>query len=197
MDPMGQVRQHLRDNERLLWHGVPDPAVVFTGEDAFLVPFSIMWCAFAIFWESGVLSAGAPFPFGLFGIPFVVIGLYFVAGRFFYKAYRKRRTEYAITSRRAMITGPRSFADLPLRDQPVSVKRSRDSRHASVEFTGALLPGGGAGRSWGGRRGYVPGPNTGMDLLWRSAAQPFAFYDVADPEAMLRALEQARSGRPA
>jgi hypothetical protein len=197
MDYMGQVRQHLRDNERLLWHGVPDPAVMFTGEDAYLIPFSIIWCAFAIFWESSVLSIGVFFPMGLFGIPFVAMGLYFVAGRFFYKAYRKRRTGYAITSRRAMIIGPRSFADLPLRDQPVSIKRSRDSRHASVEFTGALLPGGGTGRSWGGRRGYVPGPNTGMELLSRSAPQPFAFYDVADPEAMLRALEQARTRREA
>jgi hypothetical protein len=192
MDPMGQVQQHLRGNEQLLWRGVPDAGVWFTAEDAFLIPFNIAWCAFAVFWESGVLSTRAPvFPV-LWGIPFVALGFYFVAGRFFYKNYRKRRTAYAITSRRAMIVGPRSFADLPLRHQPVAVKRSRDSRHASVTFSGALLPGSGTGRRGGGR-GWVPGPNTGMEVVFRRAPQPFAFYDVANPDPMLRALEQARA----
>jgi hypothetical protein len=32
-----------------------------------------------------------------------------------------------------------------------------------------------------------------MDLMFRNAPRPFAFYDVANPDAMLRALEQARS----
>ena len=97
---------------------------------------------------------------------------------------------YAITTRRAIILDPRSFADLPLRDQPVTIRRSGDARHASVAFAGALLPG--RPPRWGAR-GYVPGPNTGMDLMFRNAPRPFAFYDVANPDAMLRALEQARS----
>jgi hypothetical protein len=36
------------------------------------------------------------------GLPFVAIGLYFIFGRFIYKAYRKRRTVYAVTDRRVM-----------------------------------------------------------------------------------------------
>jgi len=35
--------------------------------------------------------------------------------------------------------------------------------------------------------------NTGMELFARNVGLPFAFYDVADPDAMLRALDQARS----
>lgn len=194
MDLMGQVRQHLRDDEQLLWYGAPDASVWFTAEDVFLIPFSILWCGFAIFWESSVIGGDAPFFFRLWGIPFVALGLYFVAGRFFYKSYRKRHTVYAITTRRAMVLGPRSFADLPLRDQPVVIKRSRDARHASVTFADAYLPGRATRRRrrWGGN-GYVPGPNTGMELLSRNVPQPFAFYDVPTPDPMLRALEQARS----
>jgi len=191
MDPTGQLQQHLRADERLLWHGSPDAGTWFTSEDLFLVPFSILWCGFAIFWESSAIRGDSPFFFRLWGIPFVAVGLYVVAGRFFYKNYRKRRTQYAITTRRAMIVESRSFADLPLRDQPVNIKRSRDRRHVSVAFAGVLLSGRAPSR-WGGR-GYVPGPNTGMDLLFRSAPRPFAFYDVANPDAMLHALEQARS----
>ena len=195
MDPMGQLQQYLRADERLLWHGTPDAGVLFTPEDAFLIPFSILWCGFAIFWESSVIGGNAPFFFRLWGIPFVVIGLYFVVGRFFYKSYRKRRTMYAITTRRAMMVESRTFADLPLADQPVAIRRSRDARHASVTFPDAFLPGPSTRRRYGGR-GYVPGPNTGMDLMFRNAPRPFAFYDVASPDAMLGALEQARSQRP-
>jgi hypothetical protein len=123
---MGQVRQYLRDDEQLLWYGAPDASVWFTAEDVILIPFSILWCGFAIFWESSVIGGDAPFLFRLWGIPFVVLGLYFVAGRFFYKSYRKRHTVYAITTRRAMILGPRSFADLPLRDRSVHAGANRD-----------------------------------------------------------------------
>jgi hypothetical protein len=192
MDPMEQVREHLRDDEELLWRGAPDESVRFTAQDAFLVPISILWCGFALIWEAAAFSSSSPPFFKLWGIPFVAVGLYFVAGRFFYKSYRKRRTGYAITGYRAMIVGPRSFADLPLRDQPVTIRRSRDSRHASVTFENALMPGTGQRRRWG-MPGYVAGPNTGMELLSPGIRQPFAFYDVASPDAMLRALDQART----
>jgi hypothetical protein len=33
-----------------------------------------------------------------------------------------------------------------------------------------------------------------MDLLFGNTSRPFAFYDVANPDAMLDALIQARSG---
>ncbi|WP_146031840.1 hypothetical protein [Arthrobacter sp. AFG7.2] len=49
-DPRTRIRPLLREGERLLWAGQPDPKVSFTGADAFLVPFSILW-GFAIFWE--------------------------------------------------------------------------------------------------------------------------------------------------
>jgi len=191
MDAMGQLRQYLRNDEQLLWHGAPDAGVWFTPEDAFLIPFSLLWCGFAIFWESSVIRSGGQFFFELWGIPFVAAGLYIVAGRFFYKSYRKRRTLYAVTTTRAMILEPRGFADLPLRGQPVTIKRSRDGGHASVSFGDALMPWGRTRRY--GARGYVPGPNTGMELMSRNAPRPFAFYDVARPDAMLSAVDQARS----
>lgn len=139
MDPLGQLQPYLRDDEQLLWYGTPDPRVWFTSADVFMVPFSILWCAFAIFWESGVTSSGAPVVFKLWGIPFVAAGLYIVFGRFLYKRYRKSRTAYAVTTRRAMIASPRTFADMPLRDQAVTIQRAHDSRHASVVIGSAVM----------------------------------------------------------
>jgi len=173
MGPMRrQVPQYLRAGEQLLWRGAPDAGAWFTREDLFLVPFSILWLGSAIFFEIVAAGGGGPLLVQLAGIPFVVIGLYLVAG---------------------MILGPRSAADLPLRDQPVTIRRSRDGQHASVTFEGTLLPWSPLPR-WGER---TPGPNTGMGLIFRNTPQPFAFYDVANPDAMLRALERARSQPPA
>lgn len=182
------LQAHLRTDEELLWHGVPDPRVWFVPADVFLIPFSVMWCAFAIFWESAALASGGPAFFGLWGIPFIAVGIYFVAGRFAYKRYRKGRTAYGITSQRALIAEPQSVSDMPLAQQPVTVRRAHDGRHASVLFGSPA----GRGSAFRGSMTWYYA-NTGMDLFARGANLPFAFYDVADPDAMLAALDQARS----
>jgi hypothetical protein len=189
MDPLG-LQTHLRPDEQLLWYGAPDPRVWFAPVDAFLVPFGILWCSFVMFgWSSVVSHGGGPFEV-LSGIPFIVIGLYMLVGRFVYKRYRKTRTTYGITTQRAMIIGPTVFADIPLRGQPVTIGRSRDSRHASVIIGDTVLPVRRPGRVQVSSSFYA---NTGLEPFARNVGLPFSFYDVAEPDAMLRALEQARA----
>ena len=79
---------------------------------------------------------------------------------------------------------------MPLPHQPVTVRRARDGRHASVVFGTTAGPGRGSAFRNSASWHYA---NTGMDLLARGASLPFAFYDVADPDAMLAALDQART----
>ena len=110
---VNEFQSELLRDEQMLWTGQPDPNIIFTGSDIFLVPFSLLWGGFAIFWEfmasTGVANAqakqaqGPVWVFPLFGIPFVVIGLYFIFGRFIYKAWRKRRTYYAVTNKRVIV----------------------------------------------------------------------------------------------
>jgi hypothetical protein len=106
------ISEELRGDEKVLWQGQPDPSITFTKMDTFLVPFSLLWGGSAIFWELSALgitvlngkkvgAAGAIFP--LFGIPLVVIGLYFIFGRFIVKRKKKARTWYAVTSKRVII----------------------------------------------------------------------------------------------
>jgi hypothetical protein len=98
----GPFDAHLVAGEKILWVGRPDPTMRLTKSDFFAVPFSLAWGGFAIFWETSVIASGAPIFFVLWGVPFVAVGLYLIAGRFVQKARVRRRTLYAVTDRRVL-----------------------------------------------------------------------------------------------
>jgi hypothetical protein len=183
-EPEGQLGAHLRPGERLLWSGRPDPAVTLTHADWFVIPFSIFWTGFSIAWEASAVaeaSRGTAPLLALWGIPFVAIGLFMLYGRFVFKRRRKRRTAYGLTDRRALVAvGDRALSDSPVRAVPTTVRRTRDGAHVSVSFGS-----GGAGAT---ARMYA---NTGMEAFARGAGADVAFYDVADVDGLLGALQRA------
>jgi len=78
------------------WTGTPRQGLLFRPTDVFAIPFSLMWCGFSIFWETTVLSSPAPLIFEFWGVPFVLVGLFFVAGRFILDGYLRAHTTYAV-----------------------------------------------------------------------------------------------------
>ncbi len=112
--------------EALLWSGRPRQGIVFRPIEWLLVPFSMLWCGFALFWEYSVLfgiggkgGGSAPIIFPLFGIPFVVLGLYVLIGRFIADKYHRQHLHYALTNRRAIISSrafSRSTVSIELND---------------------------------------------------------------------------------
>lgn len=97
------LRRELAPAEKVLWFAQPRQGLVLRSADAFLIPFSLLWGGFAIFWEVSVIVVGAPVFFPLFGALFVVIGCYLIVGRFFFEARQRTRTFYAVTNERVII----------------------------------------------------------------------------------------------
>ena len=96
------VKNILFADERIQWRGKPEKLRLLESRDAYLIPFSLLWGGFAIYWEYTVFTMGAPLMFKVFGIPFVLLGLYMILGRFLYKAFLLKRTSYVITDSRIL-----------------------------------------------------------------------------------------------
>ena len=103
-NPLKQALQkHLNKGEQLLWAERPKQGILFRASDGCLIPFSLVWGGFAIFWETMVLTTDAPIFMALFGIPFVLIGLYLIIGRFFHDMYIRRNMIYGLTKKQIII----------------------------------------------------------------------------------------------
>ena len=102
-DHKSVIAAELEEGETLLWSTQPRQGFLLHPSDAFMIPFSLIWGGGSIFWEYQVLTSDAPFIMALIGLPFVIIGLYLIAGRFYYDARVREKTFYGITDRRIII----------------------------------------------------------------------------------------------
>lgn len=137
-----EIRKELDRDERLLWTGMPRQGLLLRPSDALFIPFSLIWGGFAFFWEYSVVTQKAPVYFALWGVPFVLVGLYLVVGRFFLDSAQRARSFYGVTDQRALVISglmSRNVRSLALRNLPeISLNEERNGQGTIV--LGAMLP---------------------------------------------------------
>jgi len=174
--------RYLGPREIIRWTGQPQQGLALRAADAMLIPFSLLWCGFAVFWEMGVWSSGAPSFFMLWGGAFVCVGLYFVFGRFFADAYLRSKAQYALTDQRALILGGLMGNDLTT----IDLRATSEIRYKDID----------------GSRGTISfGPDPGpfrRGGIWHSTSRGAPeFFRTADAANAYRLIQAAKSAPPA
>ncbi len=184
-DPAAACERALAPGERVLWWGQPTRPVLFRPADALLIPFSLFWAGFAVFWETSVLQKGSVF-MELWGIPFVAMGIYIVLGRFFIDSRAWRSTAYGLTPERVLVIG--GFFRARLHSYPLHVLSAAQlEEHADGTATITLLP------------GMIPSVWQGKQAgwgIWQSWS-PYLLANVANGRQVYDLiLRRAAQGRP-
>ncbi len=179
------IKNELLENENVLWQGQSNGRL-FSAADILLIPFSLMWGGFAIFWEASALSIEAPLLLKLWGIPFVFVGVYMIIGRFFYKNFLNKNTHYYVTNKKVVIiknTLKMKTNTLYLNTLPEIEKSIRASGSGTIKF---------------GSSGIFSGlyANSGMDFFaygYRFKRIPPAFYDIDNAEKVYKLICEAKT----
>lgn len=139
-----EIRSLLALREDILWSGQPKQGITFRRSDAFAIPFSLLWFGYAIYWEFSVIQADHDLTIQLLGIPFVLIGLYMVVGRFFFDAKQRAKTFYAVTNQRIIIANGvyrRNAKSLDLRKlTSLSLEDGKDNEGSLSFGASSLIP---------------------------------------------------------
>lgn len=131
------VRSQLLSGERIVWEGKPYTGFVLRPIEVFLIPFSLVRGGFALFWNTSAWKTNADLSFKLFGLPFIIVGLYVIVGRFIVDIYIRNRTAYLVTNKRILIVrGAKRFKCKIARHKSSALPRtSRASERADGSGT--------------------------------------------------------------
>lgn len=179
MRPEDSWETILDPGERVLWQGQPDATPDWSGLRPARVIAGLGITLFSLFWT--ILASQAVFTEGVVGLIFPVAGLFFVyqgvktaGGHVLLDSYRRRRTWYSLTSKRAFIAtdiwGKRRLDSYPIGPDTLLDHDLRSP--GSIWF---------AGRHLATRRGSI-----------RSR---IGFERLADSDAVMRLMTRIQSER--
>jgi hypothetical protein len=165
-DPESIIGGQLSPEEEVLWTGRLRGGIRLRPADGFLIPFSLIWTGFPAFLIVMAVLGAREEPslliVAVIAIPFLLVGLYFVIGRFAVDARRREKTSYGLTNQRIVIVSGifrRKVKSLNLRTlTDVSLTERRDgSGHISLGPTNPMFAWfGGTGGWWPGMEAFTP-----------------------------------------
>jgi len=165
----------LEAGEKMLWEGRPQRGFMLRSSDAMLIPFSIFFFGFSIFWEFQATNGKAPTFFSLWGIPFIAVGFYLLIGRFLVDAFVRGSTYYGVTDQRVLISSglwSREVRSLFLAGLPEMRLTQKSNGRGTIKF------------------GADPQSNR-IPLSWTGSTVP-AFEGIEDVENVYKVILKAQ-----
>lgn len=111
-----EINPYLDADEDVIWCDKPVKKIVFTSADIFTTLIGVVWLSFSVFWVFSAYIAteasDSSFKiFPLFGIPFVLTGLYLLFFRHVVSLVKRKNIVYVLTNKRAIVvhTGKRQY----------------------------------------------------------------------------------------
>lgn len=100
--PEQMIGRLLVPGEALLWSGAPPEGILIRPMEMLFTPLNVGVCGFAGFMEFIAVSSRNVFMM-VWGIPFLLMSVYLLAGRFVAEAWLRANTYYAVTDQRVII----------------------------------------------------------------------------------------------
>lgn len=176
----------LEPEEQILWQGRPEASFRIGRGGALISVFGLFVLGFAILWISlaARISTGSfiDLVFPLFGLPFVLAGLWMVVGVHVWSMFQRRYSFYTLTNRRGFIG-----ADLPF------LGRRLNWYDVDPNGIGVVERGGLTDVQFGSQKISQFRTQTDMFNTHRvptrfDSTAPIAFEALADPAPVLKAL---------
>lgn len=132
----------LDDGERILWQGRPDGAITLRAQNLIVMVFGLVFAGFALFWMIMASQTGGLF--WMFGLVHFSVGAGIVFGAVGWNAFRRRRSWYTLTDRRAFVATDLPLMGRRLKSYPITadtVLVFEDGPLATVNFASATRRG--------------------------------------------------------
>lgn len=116
--------------ERILWQGRPDGGFRFKPGNIATFVFGLLFAGFAVFWM--VMASAAGGGFWMFGLIHFAVGIGLSFGAIFWGTYRRNRTWYTLSDRRAFIATDLPFRGKQLKSFPIDADTVLDYRQGRL-----------------------------------------------------------------
>ena len=175
--------KYFADGEEILWSGGPDTLTYFMRTDFILIPLTVLIGGFMLSYAYSsmvLMFRGQSMAFALSGITFLLIGLYLIFGRIWYRHKRLSRNLYFVTDERVFVFN--TLRDKVTADIPIHLAEPeafQNTLFLSDKFLGGDLVYG-----------------LGLDLFFHSFVRESpAFAAISNPEQVKKIIKRAKKNR--
>lgn len=175
--------KYFRENEEILWQGKPEKIRFFSKKDIIIIPLTTIIGAYFLLYAAFsfmMMIEGKSMTFALSGITILLVALYLLFGRIWYRYRKLSKNLYFVTSSRVFVFNTlRNIvtADIPLELTKISCLKN------DVYLSSKLL---------GGDIACA----LGIDLfLYNIIRESPAFYGIENPEDVMKIIERAKKHR--